>query len=195
MNRRKSSAIADAGMKKRDAVVGFVVALLGVVWFAGATVAYDGGSPYEDQFWRGGFIAILFVPLAAMYLAKMYLRGRRCAAFASWLVSFLVFELLAGAETWVIHFKPDCDHCCTPASECMTYWVIFGFALTGLASLSDAMLDAWLRRHRSQILEWLVRRMTRVLGTVAITALSLECIYWIVYWIMRGVRMCGCVLQ
>ena len=196
MNRRKSSVSAGTGMKKRDAIVGFIVAMLGIAWFAGAAVAYDGGSPYENRFLREGFSAIFYVPLAAMYLAKMYLRAHRSAAFAAWLVSFIVLELLAGVGIWVTHFKPDCDVCHAPASECLILWLILGFVLTGLASLSDVLLDGWLRRSRQPILDvWLVRRLTRVLGTVAITALLLACIYWIVYWIMRGVRMCGGVLQ
>ena len=173
-------------LRNYDIASCLAVIFVGVAWFIGAEIAYDGGSPMENQLLRFGMFATLYVPLATMYLAKVVNSGRRGAAVIAGVLSFAVLWAMIAIDVWVTHFKPGCDVCCTPASECFTTESIVALIVTALVGFSDVVVMRVLRKVKHPITGfWIARRTMRVAGTVLLTCLSCVVTFWGLYAIVR----------
>ena len=173
--------------RKLDMIACSLLITIGLAWFAVAEVAYD-GSRMEDPFLRSGMLAMWYVPLATMYLAKAIRGDGRAVGALAGLLAFLVFWAMIAVDVWVTHYKPNCDICHIPAQECFAMESIVAFVVTVFACFSDVVSARMVRKVRHPIARfWLVRRAMRIAGTVLLTGFSCVLTYWILYVALRVV--------
>ena len=176
-------------MRWYDIIACAFVIVIGLVWFAAAEVVYD-GSLMEDPFLRSGMFAQYYVPLATMYLIKAIGGEGRSARFVAWLTSFLVFLAMIAIDVWVTHYKPNCDYCCIPASECLMMESVGAAIMTVSASVSDVLAMHWLRKITHPLArQGFCRRAIRIVGTVLLTWLLFMLTGLVLYAIVGTIRL------
>ena len=174
-------------MKKLDIAICALTVVLGLTWFAGAEVVYD-GSWMEDPFWRNGMFAMFYVPPATMYLVKAFRGEGRATAVVATTLAFLVLWGMNAVDVWVTHFKPNSDYCCIPASECLTTESIVDVIAMASVGLSDIVSMRIVRKIRHACAkQWIVRRVMRLAGMIFCTCSLCVVAFWILYGASRVV--------
>lgn len=170
-------------MKKLDIAICALTVVLGLAWFAGAEVVYD-GSLMENQFWSSGMFAMFYVPPATMYLVKA-VRGEGCAtAVVATTLAFLVFWCMIAVNVWVTHFKPNCDYCCEPAGSCFIVESIMAVIVMAIVGFSDVVSLRIVRKMNHPFAkQWIVRRVMRLAGMIFCTCILCVVTYWILHWV------------
>lgn len=176
-------------MKKLDIAICALTVVLGLAWFAGAEVVYD-GSLMENQFWRSGMFAMFYVPPATMYLVKAFRGEGRATAVVATTLAFLALWAMIAVDVWVTHFKPNCDYCCEPAGECFIMESIMAGIVTAIVGFSDVVSLRILRKIKYPFAKiWIVRRAMRLAGMIFCTCILCVVTYWVLYGVLRIVRL------